>query len=341
MIMAPTRPMMSETTPAATRPAALKTAMQGDEEEARLDGAARLRRDDLGDVADDHEAGRGAAGELEVEGPEAGRPDHLLPGRVGQGRRLGLLGLFGLGGPGICPGFGLFRNWAESPATTRKTKPQDAEGPADRPGSPAGPWTAARCRPGPSPNPATTMPGDQALLFRAEPFDRGRRRGGVAQADARAGQDAEPDDHRPDEVRPPQAGDDEARAAEDRARRGDDPRTEAVLEAAGGDHDEGETGDGDGIGQGRHRPRPAEAAVLNRFRQLLAEHAPGVEDTQGQVEAESCRGGAAPLVMMIPRMPFPPLPPGHDAAGEREPESPDMRARGILAYIPRTRSPRY
>ena len=53
------------------------------------DGAARLRHHDLGEVADDHEAGGGAEGVLQSEEPEVGGADHLLPGDVGAGRNGG------------------------------------------------------------------------------------------------------------------------------------------------------------------------------------------------------------------------------------------------------------
>jgi hypothetical protein len=129
-------------------------------------------------------------------------------------------------------------------------------------------------------------PGDEAFFLRSEPFDGRRRRGRISQPDAGSGQNAEPDDQGPDHVGSPQTGDDQPEAAEDGSRRRDDLGPEAVLKAAGGDHNEGETGDGDRIGQRGRRLGPAEAAVGDRFRQLFAEHAPGVENAQSKIEAE-------------------------------------------------------
>jgi hypothetical protein len=123
-------------------------------------------------------------------------------------------------------------------------------------------------------------------LGRGVPLERRRGGGGVAESDAGADEEAEADD--PAGVGIGRRDEDEARADEDAADRRRQARSVAVLEPAGGNHREGEDEAADGVGVVQRREVPVEgagAAGLDGTPDGALEDAPGVEDTQGQVDA--------------------------------------------------------
>lgn len=194
-------------------PAGVEDGQYGDEDEAGLDRPSRLGRDDLGDVADDHEAGRRAAGELRVEGPEPGRPDHFPPSRVdGRGGRPPAL--LRLEGRGACPDLarlGIDEELGRDAGDDEEHEAERPEGAGDALGREQGPGER-RDIDRRQTEPGHDDAGDEAFPFRPEPLDRRRRRRGVPQADARAGEDAEAGDEGPAPPGRAEARDDEAEA---------------------------------------------------------------------------------------------------------------------------------
>ena len=239
----------------------------------------RLVFGDEGHLGDDHQAGRGRQHEHEPELVELPGLEHLVPIQIGAGRRR--LGRSrsrdGRSSRRVASGR-ICQELGQKGDEDNRPYAEDHEGAGDA-GSFQQILRQRRDIDGGQPHPADHKAGDEALLGGWEPFDRGRGRRGIAQADANAADQAEGDQHHLRRLCERRG--DQPQPEDDAAEHRHVTRADLVLPAPGEDHHERER-----CRRDRERQRSLGRFPMPLEDQGLAHHAPGVQHAENKVYAD-------------------------------------------------------